>query len=172
MVAGKPSFEVPLAHVHNATINKTEVAIEFLDPAALQPKPDGHSSSSKARRGVVDQLVELRLYVPGNAPSNIAAESNGGSDVDDGGDGDGTTAAQVLHDMIVEKAEIGRVQGEGIVTLDDVLCTTPRGRYDIDMYSEFLRLRGKTYDYKVLYSSIQRLFLLPKPDGIHFNFVV
>ncbi|KAG0141267.1 hypothetical protein CROQUDRAFT_664094 [Cronartium quercuum f. sp. fusiforme G11] len=176
MVAGKPAFEVPLAYVHNASINKTEVAIEFLDPTAFQPKADGPSGSSKssARKGIADQMVELRLYVPGNASSNAAAEgsTNAGSDQDDTGDGDGMTAAQVLHDLVMEKAEIGRVQGEGIVTFPDVLCTTPRGRYDVDMYSDFLRLRGKTYDYKVLYSSIQRLFLLPKPDDIHFNFVV
>ncbi|KAH9819073.1 structure-specific recognition protein-domain-containing protein [Melampsora americana] len=177
MVAGKPSFEVPLAYVHNASITKTEVALEFLDESLLQPKADGLSGSSKnSRRTVTDQLVELRLYVPGNASSNNAADNgtNAGSDLDDtgDGDGDGMSAAQALHDMVMEKAEIGRVQGQGITTFPDVLCTTPRGRYDIDMYSDFLRLRGKTYDYKVLYSSILRLFLLPKPDDIHFNFVV
>lgn len=172
MVAGKPAFELPLAYVHNASITKTEVAIEFLDPSALQPKSD--AGSSKSRRTIADQMVELRLYVPGNASSGATADGEAAaeSEPDDAADGDGVTAAQALHDMVMEKAEIGRVQGEGIVTFPDVLCTTPRGRYDIDMYSDFLRLRGKTYDYKVLYSSIQRLFILPKPDDIHFNFVV
>jgi structure-specific recognition protein 1 len=43
---------------------------------------------------------------------------------------------------------------------------------DIDLYPDFLRLRGKTYDYRVTYTQIQRLFLLPKPDDIHSQLVV
>ncbi|MBW0486267.1 hypothetical protein O181_025982 [Austropuccinia psidii MF-1] len=168
LVAGKPAFEVPLALVHNASITKTEVALEFLDPSILQSKSDQPSAKAGGKKSITDQLVELRIYIPGNA-STAAAESN--SEGDDPADGE-LSAAQALHDMVMERAEIGRVQGEGIVTFPDVLCTTPRGRYDIDMHSSFLRLRGKTYDYKILYSSIQRLFLLPKPDDIHFNFVV
>lgn len=40
------------------------------------------------------------------------------------------------------------------------------------MYQDFLRLRGKTYDYKILYSNIIKLFLLLKPDEMHVMFVV
>lgn len=40
------------------------------------------------------------------------------------------------------------------------------------MYQDFLRLRGKTYDYKILYSNIIKLFLLLKPDDVHVMFVV
>ncbi|KAA1077388.1 FACT complex subunit [Puccinia graminis f. sp. tritici] len=169
LVAGKLAFEVPLGLVHNSSISKTEVAVEFLDQAN-QPKLDGLSGISRvnAKKSTTDQLVEMRLYVPGNASTNV---NEGNSEADDPADGE-LSAAQALHDLIMEKAEIGRVQGEGIVTFPDVLCTTPRGRYDLDMHADFLRLRGKTYDYKVLYSSIQKLFLLPKPDDIHFLFVV
>lgn len=46
------------------------------------------------------------------------------------------------------------------------------GRYNIDMYQDFLRLRGKTYDYKIMYSNIIKLFLLLKPDEVHVLFVV
>lgn len=40
------------------------------------------------------------------------------------------------------------------------------------MHADFLRLRGKTYDYRIAYSQVQKLFLLPKPDDIHCQFVV
>ena len=40
------------------------------------------------------------------------------------------------------------------------------------MFPTFLRLRGKTYDYKIMYTSVTRIFLLPKPDEIHVQLVV
>ena len=40
------------------------------------------------------------------------------------------------------------------------------------MHGDFMRLRGKTYDYRISYSQVQKLFLLPKPDDIHCQFVV
>ena len=95
-------------------------------------------------------------------------EKDGEKSDDDGGE---ISAAQAFHDAIKEKAELGEVSGNMIITFDEVLVTTPRGRYDIDMFPEFLRLRGKTYDYKILYTTIARLFLLPK-DDMHVLFIV
>lgn len=40
------------------------------------------------------------------------------------------------------------------------------------MFPDFLRLRGKTYDYKIMYSSIVKLFLLPRTDDIHVQFII
>ena len=37
----------------------------------------------------------------------------------------------------------------------------------MDMYEKSFRMRGKTYDYKVLYESIKKFMLLPKPDDLH-----
>lgn len=42
----------------------------------------------------------------------------------------------------------------------------------MDMFPDFLRLRGKTYDYKILYASIVKLFLLPRTDDIHVQFII
>ncbi|VDK75633.1 unnamed protein product [Anisakis simplex] len=54
----------------------------------------------------------------------------------------------------------------------EILCTTPRGRYDIKVYQNHLSLHGKTYDYKIPIKTIMRLFLLPHKDGRHMYFVV
>ena len=43
-----------------------------------------------------------------------------------------------------------------------------RGRFDIDMYENSFRLRGKTYDYKIQYEAIKKFMILPKPDELHF----
>ena len=40
------------------------------------------------------------------------------------------------------------------------------------MSSTYLRMAGAQYDYKIMYSDIQSLFLLPKPDGVRVYFVI
>lgn len=47
-----------------------------------------------------------------------------------------------------------------------------RGKYDIELYNGFFRLRNKSYDYKVLYPSVKRVFMLPKNDEINVQLVV
>ncbi|GAA5956646.1 hypothetical protein JCM8115_000636 [Rhodotorula mucilaginosa] len=196
LVAGKPAFTIPLNLVQNTSINKAEVALEFA--SALPPPPaDGNEdpvARKKRLRAMPDEVSEMRLYIPGSArgmkkkgekaKAKAKAAGDGGpkresdeeeeeedeDDEDEGEDGEG--AAQAFHDAVKEKAAIGQISGEAICTFPEVLCTTPRGRFDIDIYEEFMRLRGKTYDYRVAYTQVQRLFLLPKPDDIHSQLVV
>uniref|UniRef100_A0A1I7UL61 FACT complex subunit SSRP1 n=1 Tax=Caenorhabditis tropicalis TaxID=1561998 RepID=A0A1I7UL61_9PELO len=59
-----------------------------------------------------------------------------------------------------------------ITLLSDILCTTPRGRYDIKVYPTSIALHGKTYDYKIPVKTITRLFLVPHKDGRHVYFVL
>ncbi|KWU45585.1 FACT complex subunit POB3 [Rhodotorula sp. JG-1b] len=169
LVAGKPAFTVPLNLVQNTSINKAEVALEF--GSALPPPPaDGNEdpvARKKRLRAMPDEVSEMRLYIPGESDEE---EDDDEDDEDEGEDGEG--AAQAFHDAVKEKAAIGQISGEAICTFPEVLCTTPRGRFDIDIYDEFMRLRGKTYDYRVAYTQVQRLFLLPKPDDIHSQLVV
>lgn len=157
MVSNRPSFEIPLNTVANSNIaGKTEVSLEF----SLSDNKNKKISKS------VDELVEMRFYIPG---THVKDNEDKGSDAEEDAE---TSAAQAFHDSVREMAEIGQVAGETIVSFDEVLVTTPRGRYDIDMFPTFLRLRGKTYDYKVLYNSITQLFLLPKFDENHIQFIV
>lgn len=114
-------------------------------------------------------MVEIRFYVPGTHTKLRGSEA--GSQKSDAEDEEEVSAAQAFHDAIKDKAEIGQVSGDLVLSFEEVLVLTPRGRYDVDMFLDFLRLRGKTYDYKILYSSISRLFLLPKDDQ-HVLFIV
>lgn len=116
-------------------------------------------------------MVEIRFHVPGTHAK--IKGSDAGSQKSDAEDNDEEeiSAAQMFHDMIKDKAEIGQVTGDMILSFEEVLVLTPRGRYDVDMFPDFLRLRGKTYDYKILYTSISKLFLLPKDDQ-HVLFIV
>ncbi|EIN12861.1 SSrecog-domain-containing protein [Punctularia strigosozonata HHB-11173 SS5] len=158
LVSNKTSFELPLNHVANSNIaGRTEVSLEF----ANLPTP-----SKKA-----DELVEIRFYVPGTHTKTRGSDAGSQQSENEEEDGEEISAAQAFHDAIKEKAEIGQVAGDIILGFEEVLVLTPRGRYDVDMFPEFLRLRGKTYDYKIIYTTIQRMFLLPKDDQ-HVLFIV
>ena len=166
MVSGKTAFELPLRYVANSNIaGKTEVSMEFSN---LSPTSSAGPKSTLTKN-MGDELTEIRFFVPGNF-SKLKG-SDAGSEKSDDDDTEEISAAQVFHDTIKEKAEIGQVTGDLILSFEEVLVLTPRGRYDMDMFPDFLRLRGKTYDYKVLYQSIARLFLLPKDDQ-HVLFIV
>lgn len=84
------------------------------------------------------------------------------------------TRAEELQQTIMQTANIRKTTGDVIVTFEEDKGTflTPRGRYRIELYDYFLRMRGQKYDYKIKYDDISRLFLLPKPDGVHMAFVI
>ena len=42
----------------------------------------------------------------------------------------------------------------------------PRGRYDIELFDKYMKLHGKTFDYKCLYTNVSALYLLPKQVGV------
>lgn len=159
LISNKIAFELPLQNVANSNIaGRTEVSLEF--PVA---------ADKKASRHAPDELTEIRFYVPGTHTRSARGSDAGSQKSDD--EGEEISAAQAFHDAIKEKADIGQVAGDVILSFEEVLVLTPRGRYDVDMFPDFLRLRGKTYDYKILYTSIAKLFLLPKDDQ-HVLFIV
>lgn len=194
LVRDRLAFSLPLSNIANSNIaGRTEVSMEFLNPEEQQPEQNTGAASnagglpfSGPRKNRPDQLVEMRLYIPGSIEREEEEEDEGEEKVKKEEPGEGEeaagdeeeeeeeeeeSAASAFHRAIRAKADIGQVAGDGLLVLKEVLVLTPRGRYDIDLFPQFLRLRGKTYDYKILYSSITQLFLLPKSDDIHVLFV-
>ncbi|ODV70530.1 SSrecog-domain-containing protein [Hyphopichia burtonii NRRL Y-1933] len=157
-VNNKPAFELPYNDISNSNLTgKNEVAVEFnLD--------NGQKTG--------DEVVEMRFYIPGvieNETENMVKDEEDGEmkqEIEE------VNAANVFYEQLKDKADIGQIAGEAIVSFSDVLFLTPRGRYDIDMYPTSLRLRGKTYDYKIQYKQIERIFSLPKPDESHHLIVL
>jgi len=82
------------------------------------------------------------------------------------------TRAASLYESIKSRADTSAFAGESICTFLDMPVIVPRGRYDVDLFPNHVKLHGKSVDFKILYNSISRLFLLPKPDGQHVAFVV
>lgn len=154
-IANKPGFEVPYSMISNSNLTgKNEVAVE------LAP-PDANAAAG-------DELVEMRFYIPGTeeVEKTTTVKNDEGVETEQT-EQEEVSAAQTFYDQIRDKADIGQVAGDAVVSFQDTLFVTPRGRYDIDMYALSLRLRGKTYDYKIQYKQIERIFSLPKPDDTH-----
>lgn len=127
--------------------NRNEIELQFHESDAMNGDVD------------MDQLVQIRFYVPPE------------TDVSDPND---ATPAEFLQKRIMEAAQIKSTTGEKIAEFPEHQGTflTPRGRYAIELYEGYLRLRGAKYDYKIKYDDLSRLFLLPKPDEIHYAFVI
>lgn len=99
-------------------------------------------------------LMELRFHIPSD-PNNVDSDP-----------------VMEFHKQVMSSADIIQAVGDAVCVFPEVQCLTPRGRYDIKMYTTFLQLHGKTFDYKVPYTSVLRLFLLPHKDGRQIFFVV
>jgi structure-specific recognition protein 1 len=92
----------------------------------------------------------------------------------------GGTASAVLHSLLSDAAGIsGGGGGDAVAELSEEIgqLVVPRGRYAIEFYPSFMRLVGRTYEFKVAYRSVARMFLLEKPYSVgdaptRFNFVV
>eukprot|EP00804_Cyclotella_cryptica_P031234 CCRYP_011061-RB/>CCRYP_011061-RB protein AED:0.18 eAED:0.18 QI:313/1/1/1/0.8/0.83/6/73/645 len=127
--------------------NRNEIEMQFLESDTVEAG--------------TDQLVAIRFYVP---PDQDA----------DPTDKDAPTPAEVLQSRITQIASVKKTSGSVIAEFNENLGTflTPRGRYSIELYDSFLRMRGAKYDYKIKYDDISRLFLLPKQDDTYMAFVI
>ncbi|OCT46116.1 FACT complex subunit pob3 [Cladophialophora carrionii] len=170
-VQNRPAFEIPYSEISNTNLaGKNEIAVEF-NLGAEQNGTNGHKADSTKNRGRKaaagrDELVEMRFYIPGTV-SNKEVNGDQGSGAENDEEEEERNAAYAFYEMLMHKANIGDVAGATFATFQDILHLTPRGRFDIDMYENSFRLRGKTYDYKIQYQDIKKFFILPKNDEMH-----
>ena len=54
--------------------------------------------------------------------------------------------------MVLQRAGLSNNSGNMITELDERVgsCVTPRGRYTMEFYDNYMRMNGKTYTYKIL----------------------
>ena len=74
-------------------------------------------------------------------------------------------AAAVLHGLLADISKAaGSGGGEAIAELPEEVgqLVVPRGRYAIEFYPSFMWLVGRTYEFKVAYRSVARMFFLEK----------
>ncbi|CAN0890438.1 FACT complex subunit SSRP1 [Linum grandiflorum] len=145
LVGSKQAFEVSLADVAQTSMQgKNDVVLEF-------HVDDTTGANEK------DSLMELSFHVP-NSNTQFVGDEN-------------RPAAQVFREKIMSMADVGAGAEEAVVTFESVGILTPRGRYNVELHVSFLRLQGQANDFKIQYSSVVRLFLLPKSNQPH-TFVI
>ncbi|XP_072293883.1 FACT complex subunit SSRP1a [Eucyclogobius newberryi] len=99
-------------------------------------------------------LMEVRFYVPPN-------QSDERQD-----------PVEAFAENVLSQADVIQATGDAVCVFKELQCLTPRGRYDIRIYPTFLHLHGKTFDYKIPYTTVLRLFLLPHKDQRQMFFVI
>ncbi|TKW25309.1 hypothetical protein SEVIR_3G110500v4 [Setaria viridis] len=144
-VGSKEAFEVSLADVSQSQMQgKTDVVLEF-------HVDDTTGANEK------DSLMDLSFHVPTSNTQFIGDEHR--------------TSAQMLWQAISVQIDGGGSSEAAVATFDGIAILTPRGRYSVELHQSFLRLQGQANDFKIQYSSILRLFVLPKSHNPH-TFVV
>lgn len=173
---GRPMCFLPLdglAHLAYPGRGEVELQYEADDTAA----PDD------------EVLMEMRLWVPPGHPKwseegKLAAgegESSSSSSAADTPSAAGKSAAEALQAAMAEVADLGGGESSGDLVAEipeaQALFLTPRGRYKMELYPTAMRLVGKTYEYRLAYKSISRMFYLPRPsqttaDSTRVNIVI
>ncbi len=147
-VEDETAFELPLTEITAAKVEgqkKNEAVIEVGgDDGTALPEDE--------------ILTEIRLHVPA-----VGATAD---DVDPE-----LTAAEQFVESLQASGDFEKA-GNAIAEFDDVQVQVPRGRYAVEMFDKHMHLRGKTYDYKVLYTNVASLYLLPKQDNFHMALCV
>lgn len=89
-------------------------------------------------------------------------------------EGKDETEAEELQKKVLDTGLIKSVSGNAIAefTKEQGNFLTPRGRYAIKLTETYFHLVGSQYAYKIKYDDIEALFLLPKPDGARYAFVI
>ena len=144
-VGNKPAFHVNCSDISAVSQQgKTDVLLEFA-------VDDTTGATEK------DALFELSFHVPPTSQVHAApAPAEGEEDA-------APVPAKVLADAILTRASVGPITGEPIALFSEVAVLIPRGRFSLEMHGATMRLVGQAADFKVQYTSILRLFVLPRP---------
>ena len=110
-----------------------------------------------------DNLVQITLHFPsGDVPEDEEEQD------------DFLTPAEEIRQSMMDTGTIRSMTGDVIAefTKEQGNFVTPRGKYGIQMTSTFMHMQGSQYSYKIKYTDIGSLYLLPKLEGGREAFVI
>jgi structure-specific recognition protein 1 len=119
-----------------------------------------------------DVLTECRFFIPNPELEEEEYEEGKNKEAEDNNEEEkGKTPAQIVSNRIIKKAGIGEYAGHCIAAIPECPMLIPRGKYNVEFYETFLKLHGRTHDYKIFHKDINRAFLLSNPDTNHMFYV-
>jgi len=141
----KKLFDMNIENVSLCVVpanNRDDIEIQFADNQGKDKKED--------------MLVQMTLHFP------------------TGEDDEGVTQAESYHAQIMSTGVIKSVTGDIIVEFsrEQGNFVTPRGKYALQLTSNYLHMQGAQYAYKIQYSDMDSFFLLPKLDSGRIAFVI
>jgi structure-specific recognition protein 1 len=105
----------------------------------------------------------MRLYIPTKYNENEEEKEEDNEVI--------SHSAETIKDEILKLANVGSL-GDAIAVLPEITIVAPRGKFDIHMLKNVLKIHGPSHDYKIPYTNITKAFLLPKQDGVHIAIVL
>lgn len=134
----KVSFTLPLSDVQQATLGRDEVMMQLpVDDTAVDRADDA--------------LVGISFHVPKDAEDFSECDAE-------------LAASKALYDRL-KPYTLDDGAGDVVASFDQVGVLVPRGRFDVEMFSSSFHLLGQAHDFRVQYSSILRIFVLPKANS-------
>ncbi|XP_004343431.2 structure-specific recognition protein 1 [Capsaspora owczarzaki ATCC 30864] len=123
----------------------------------------------RRRRREAEQSTIMQVDGEEPAPTQVSSDEEDSAsepeEAEEGVEGDEHELPVTrLFQRILGKVDVAHTAGDVIVSLLDVNCQTPRGRYQMDFYPTMLTLHGQTHDFKIPFASISKTFVLPHPD--------
>ncbi|CXI88646.1 FACT complex subunit SSRP1, putative [Plasmodium berghei] len=134
-------FDIDKKYAFNINTNNiNQLNVQIKTDIAIELKNDENKQNTNE-----DVLSEIRFYYPHENDEN--------------------QNFQDLKNNLLEKVNIGDSKSECIASLSNIPLLVPRGRYEIEMYSKTFKLHGKSYDFTVQYSNINKMLLVPKTNS-------
>jgi structure-specific recognition protein 1 len=115
-------------------------------------KPVYAPPPSHPTRPQQESMASIRFFVPDDLDGNVKS-------------------LKELHEVGMARSGLTGT-AELIGSLSDVQVLNPRGRHELDFFTKNFKLRGKSADFKILYTNIKMLFCVPRADRTHKYLVV
>ena len=144
--------------------SRNEVALELHTTTRAQPAQQPEA------------LVEMRIYIPEEQKQAAAGEDGEAAAAAAGDDADADeereTPAQLFARELQLRGDLGAASSTPLASFEKLLFSVPRGKYDVDLFPQFLKLSSASYTYKISYRNINKMFLFDLQDAQQHLFVI
>lgn len=130
--------------------------------AAKEKEKEAAAAAREAALANGEEVPPI-VKVEGEDGEDPDAEDDGGEEVE--------TAAQLMVKDLQSRTGANDSALQPIARFQ-LMFQSPRGKYSVDLFPTYLKLHSKTFQYKILYKFIQKMFLFANPGTAQHYFVI